>query len=101
MLDIARGDPALSRHLRNSLKLLSERSDSPQFRRLIDDVLAGRQGLREIAGSPVFAQALNPQVERFAERYEALSDEERAALAAEGAAQFAAERERIERERHE
>lgn len=101
MLDVAGGDPALSRHLRNSLALLRERSDDPEFRRLADDVLAGRRGLRDVATSPVFAEALNPQVERFAERYEQLSEEERAALAEQGEEQFAAERVRIERERRE
>src|SRR5688500_14255711 len=101
MLDVAAGDPALSRHLRNSLTLLRDRSDDPEFRRLADEVLTGRRGLRDVATSPVFAQALNPQVERFAQRYEELSDEERAALAAQGAEQLAAERERIERERRE
>lgn len=101
MLDVAGGDPALSRHLRNSLTLLRDRSDDPEFRRLADDVLAGRRGLREVATSPVFAQALNPQVERFAQRYEQLSDAERAALAAQGEEQLAAERAVIEQERRE
>lgn len=101
MLDVAGGDPALSRHLRNSLTLLRDRSDDPEFRRLADDVLAGRRGLRDVATSPVFAQALNPQVERFARWYEQLSEAERAALAAQGEEQFAAERAVIERERRE
>ncbi|MBF9130743.1 hypothetical protein I0C86_17515 [Plantactinospora sp. S1510] len=101
MLDVARGDPALSQHLRNSLKLLRERSDDPEFRRLADDIIAGRRGLRDAATSPVFNRALNPQVERFAQRWEELSDEEKAELAARGEADFAASRERIERERRE
>jgi hypothetical protein len=101
VLDVAQGDPALSHHLRNSLRLLRDRTDDEDFRRLADDVLDGRPGLRDIATSPAFSRVLDPQVERFAQRYEELSDAERAALATEGEAQFAAEREQIARERRE
>ncbi|HEY0700929.1 MAG TPA: hypothetical protein VGD43_24360 [Micromonospora sp.] len=101
MLDVAQGDPALSRHLRNSLQLLRDRSDDEDFRRLADDVLAGRRGLRDVATAPEFSRVLNPQVERFAERWEELSDAERAALAAQGEQQFAEQRVGIERERRE
>ena len=101
VLDVAQGDPALSRHLRNSLKLLRDRTEDRDFQRLADDVLAGRLSLREVATSPSFARVLNPEVERFAERYEALTDEERAELAAQGEQQLAEERERIAREKRD
>lgn len=101
MLDVAQGDPALSRHLRNSLELLRDRTDDQDFRRLADDVLAGRRGLRDVASAPAFARVLNPEVERFAQRYEELSDAEREALARQGEEQLATERERITRERRE
>lgn len=98
-IDVAGGDPALSRHLRNCLKVLRDRTDNPEFRELADDILAGRRSLREAATSPAFAQALNPQVEQFAQRYEQLSDDERERFAAEGERQFAEQREQIARER--
>lgn len=99
MLDVAGGDPALSRHLRNCLKVLRDRTDNPQFRELADDIMAGRRSLRQAFTSPAFAQALNPQVAQFAQRYEQLSTDERERLAAEGQRQFAEQQEQLARER--
>lgn len=101
LLDVAGGDPALSHRLRDSLKTLSERTEDPEFRRLVADVLAGRRGLREVASTPGFASVLNPRVEQFAQRWAETSEEERAELAAQGEREFAALRERLERERRE
>ncbi|MFY1688379.1 hypothetical protein [Plantactinospora sp. WMMB782] len=101
MLDVAGGDPALSRHLRDSLKVLGERTDDPEFRRLVADVLAGRRGLREAAGSPVFAAAVDARVDQFIERWAEIPEEERAELAAQGEREFAALRERLDRERRD
>ncbi|MBB5870770.1 hypothetical protein F4553_004149 [Allocatelliglobosispora scoriae] len=95
ILDVARGDRAISQHLRHSLSLLRERSDNEDFRRLADDILAGRAHLRDVFSSPAFAAGLNPFVERFAERYEQLSDAERAEMAASGRAELEAERARL------
>ncbi|MDG4790408.1 hypothetical protein O7626_31575 [Micromonospora sp. WMMD1102] len=101
MLDVAGGDPALSRHLRESLKVLSERTDDPEFRRLVADVLAGRRGLREAAGTPVFASAVDARVDQFIERWAEIPEEERAELAAQGEREFAALRERLAWERRD
>ncbi len=84
MLDVARGDPAVSRHLRDCLRLLRERSDDPSFQRLVDDVLRGRRGLREVCRSPEFAAVLDGRVAQFAPRLDELSDDERARLAERG-----------------
>ncbi len=51
-LDIAGGDVGLSRHLKDSLRLLAKRSDEPAFSRLIDDVLSGKRSLREAYTDP-------------------------------------------------
>jgi hypothetical protein len=99
LLDVAGGDPALSRHLRGSLRLLRDKSDDPEFRRLADDILEGRRGLREASRSPVFARVLDPRVDEFARRYDQLSEDERAGLAAEGQRQFAELRDQIAREK--
>jgi len=98
LLDVAGGDPALSHRLRNSLKILSERTGDPEFRRLVTDVLAGRRGLREVAASPAFTSALNPRVEQFAKRWVETSEEERAEMAEQGEREAAALRERLESE---
>lgn len=95
IMDVARGDRALSEHLANSLKLLRDRSDNPEFRRLADEIVAGRASLREAAMSAAFTGELNPQVERFAERYEQLTDAEREELARQGEQQFAERNEQL------
>jgi hypothetical protein len=84
MLDIARGDQRLSRHLRSSLELLRDRSDDDDFRRQLDDVLAGRQSLREAAFTGTFERGLTPHFEAGLRHWEQLSEAEREALAREG-----------------
>ena len=84
LLDVARGDAAHSHVLRESLKILRDRSPDPAFGKLVDDVLAGRQGLREAVASPLFNQALTPGVQEAASHYKELSEKERERLAAEG-----------------
>ncbi|GAA3759664.1 hypothetical protein GCM10022225_51440 [Plantactinospora mayteni] len=101
LLDVAGGDPALSRHLRDSLKTLGERTDDPEFRRLVADVLEGRRGLREVATTPAFASAINPRLEQFAQRWAEIPEEERAELADQGEREFTALRQRLERERRD
>ena len=98
MLDVAHGDPALARHLRQSLQLLRQRADSDDFRRLVDDVLTGRTSLRDAYTTPAFAAGLNPGVEQFARRYEQLDPDERAHLAEQGQQALNAERERLRRD---
>lgn len=88
ILDIARGDTAISRHLRDSLKLLKNTNTDPEFGKLVDDVLAGRRSLRDVAFTPQFEPVLNTGVQQFAERYEQLSEEEREELAASGERQL-------------
>ncbi|MGW6935699.1 hypothetical protein ACWGE0_36970 [Lentzea sp. NPDC054927] len=88
LLDIARGDAARSQVLRESLKILRARSTDPAFGKLVDDVLAGRRGLREAVASPLFNQALTPGVQEAAQRYKDMPEEERARLAAEGERQL-------------
>lgn len=83
-LDVARGDRELSDHLREALRTLRERSDNKDFQRVVDDVLAGRSGLRDVYLTPAFAAGLDAGVRQFARRYEELSPEERAELAERG-----------------
>ncbi|MFC3891424.1 hypothetical protein ACFOWZ_08045 [Lentzea rhizosphaerae] len=84
LLDVARGDAARSHVLRESLKILRDRSGDPAFGKLVDDVLTGRRGLREAVASPLFNQALTPGVQEAAQRYKGMSEEERERLAADG-----------------
>ena len=84
LLDLAHGDAALSRQLRDSLRLLRERSGDPGFRRLVDDVLAGRVSLRDVHHTAAFAAGIDDGVRQFARGWERLSNDERAELAEEG-----------------
>src|SRR6266536_580768 len=94
-LDIAHGDPALTRHLRRSLEILRDRSDNDDFRRLADDVLTGRASLRDVYTTPAFAAGINHGVQQFARRFEELTPEERAELTEQGRQALQAERERL------
>lgn len=88
MLDIARGDRALSRHLRRSLEALRERTDDRDFRRQIDDILAGRVSLRNAAFTGTFERGLTPHFKLGMQRWQEVSEEERERLAEEGRAAF-------------
>ncbi|NIJ12742.1 hypothetical protein FHU38_003086 [Saccharomonospora amisosensis] len=87
-LDIARGDVALSKHLKNSLNLLRSKVEDTEFRSLVDDITSGRRSLRDTFNSPAFSRALDPLVAQAAERYRNLSEEEHAELARTGEEQF-------------
>ena len=84
LLDVARGDAARSARLRQSLTALRDHTDDPRFRTLLDDVLAGKKGLRAAALSEAFGQGIAANLSQGIARYQALSEEERAAAADEG-----------------
>ncbi|MEU4420732.1 hypothetical protein AB0F81_08905 [Actinoplanes sp. NPDC024001] len=83
-LDVAHGDAALTDHLRQSLRILQDRSDDEDFKRLVDDVLSGRTSLRDVHDSQAFSAVLDKGVREFRQRWDSLTDEERADLAEQG-----------------
>jgi len=88
MLDVARGDKAVSEHLRESLKNLRDDSDDKDFRRLIDDVLSGEMSLREAAMTDLFDRGIAKPLEQTMRQLDQLSESERERLADEGEAEF-------------
>ncbi len=76
--------PAAQAHLRRSLEVLRDEAQDPVVRRRIDDVLAGRGSLRELARDGGFGAFMEPLVRRGLQRIDEMSPEERAA-AEEGA----------------
>lgn len=96
-LDIAHGDIALSKHLRNSLNLLRDKTDDPEFKNLVYDITAGRKSVRDIAASPTFSRVLDPLVGQAVEQYRSMSEQEREELAEAGKQQFEAMRQNAER----
>jgi hypothetical protein len=96
VLDVARGNKALSRHLNESLRVLRDRSNNDDFRRIVDDVLEGRASLRAVSNTSAFAAGIESGIRKFAERWDELSEDERDKLAEEGRRAFDAENQRIE-----
>jgi hypothetical protein len=84
LLDIARGNAAVSRYLHQSLRALRDNNEDPHLRLIIEDVLAGRTSLRAAFTNPQFTAGLEPGIERFSQVYEGLDPQERARFAAEG-----------------
>ena len=88
LLDVAHGDPARSKILRDSLRILREKSDVPAFKALVDEILAGRKGLRETAREPLFGKGVAAGVDAGAAWWAGLSPEEREELAEQGRQQI-------------
>lgn len=90
--DVTGGDPGLARHLADSLRALQRHSPDQEFTKLIDDVLSGRAQLRDVVRTVAFGRVLDPLVGQFAEKYNELDGDSRAALAAEGELQLSSSR---------
>lgn len=90
MMDVARGDVGLSRHLKNSLRVIRGKTDDEEFKKLADDVIAGKQSLREASQSDSFSRVLDSQVEKASTEMASMSNEEREELARTGDQQLAA-----------
>ncbi|MBM4487159.1 hypothetical protein MWT96_04125 [Prescottella equi] len=90
--DVTGGDPGLARHLADSLRTLQRHSPDQEFTKLIDDVLSGRAQLRDVVRTVAFGRVLDPLVGKFAEKYNELDGDSRAALAAEGELQLSSSR---------
>lgn len=87
-MDVARGDRAVSRHLRESLKVLRDKSEDQDFRRQIDDILAGRVSLREAAFTGTFERGIAAPFEAGMRWFEELPEEEVQEMAAQGETAF-------------
>ena len=96
-LDIAHGDQARSHNLRASLKVLRDRVDNPDFRRLVDDVLTGKASLRDVAKTDAFGAAIAPLAQQSVDRLNEMSDDEKEEHAKEGERHFDELRSKIAR----
>ncbi|QKE83657.1 hypothetical protein [Arthrobacter sp. NEB 688] len=77
---------ALQTHLRRSLEVLRDRAEDAGVRRRIEDVLAGRATLRDLAGDDRFSAFAAPLVEQGLRRMDELGPEERRLVAEDAAA---------------
>lgn len=77
---------AVQAHLRRSLELLRDQAEDPAVRRRMDEVLAGRASLRDLARDEAFSRMMTPLVERGMSRLDDLTPEDRARAEADAAA---------------
>ncbi|VTR76650.1 hypothetical protein [Cellulomonas hominis] len=85
LLGLTAHDPAWDRHLRAQVSILRDRARGTELAALLDDVLAGRRTLREVARTPAFDEAVRPAVQRMATEWDSLSEAERDELARQAA----------------
>lgn len=92
LLGIAAHDPGLDRRLRRDLATLRERSSGTELATLLDDVLAGRRTLPEVARTEAFTAAVMPKVQTMMTQWSQLSQDEKDALVEAGRRELDAER---------
>lgn len=81
------GNFARAKHVAASLRRLQE-SDDPDLRRLADDILDGKRGLRSVVQDPAFNKTLDTEMPRLFRRLDDLDPEEREAMIAKGRAMY-------------
>ncbi|MGG5260756.1 hypothetical protein [Phycicoccus avicenniae] len=77
VLPTLRNEPRLEAHVRESLRILRDSTDDPALRRRLEDVIAGRGSLRELARTPEFTAMADARIDRAVAEYEAIPAEER------------------------
>ncbi|MDO3647611.1 hypothetical protein [Nocardia mangyaensis] len=88
ILDVARGDVAVSRQVSDALRAISRGSTDPALRNQIGEILAGRASVRELARCESFNRILDGVVPVAMTKYAELSDEERARQVEQGRAEL-------------
>ncbi|EAQ00860.1 hypothetical protein JNB_11814 [Janibacter sp. HTCC2649] len=79
LLETLRFEPRMEAHLRESLVILRDDSDDRALRKRIDDVLAGRASLRDLARSADFTAVIDSKIDRAVEEFDAIPEAEREA----------------------
>lgn len=74
---IAHGDEEKAREFRANLAVFARRSNNPQLRRLVVDVLGGRREVREVFATPEWRMAVSKNIARVERGIAALTDEQR------------------------
>ncbi|WP_336085287.1 hypothetical protein [Nocardia sp. SSK8] len=98
ILDVARGDAAVSRQVGDALRTIARGTGDPALRRQISDILAGRSSARDLANGDAFNRLLDAAVPDALAKYHAMSDEERAREVEQGRAELERTRRELERE---
>ncbi|GHH31644.1 hypothetical protein [Streptomyces lanatus] len=91
-LEMTQQDAAQAKVLKQSLEHLASGLGGPALKEMAQEVLSGRMGLREAANVSAYAEEAVVQSAPLAEKWAAMSDSEREALAAEGERQLEEQR---------
>ncbi|MFI7344464.1 hypothetical protein ACIBUY_41765 [Streptomyces sp. NPDC050085] len=92
-------DPVQQRLLRKALEVFRRGDSGPVLKEMAQEVLAGRVGLRDATRVSAYAEEVIEQGQEFRNRWDAMPDREREALALSGERQVAAERALLKSER--
>src|SRR5665647_201890 len=92
LLPLAAHDPGLDRRLRRDLATLRDRAAGTDLAMLLDDVLAGRRSLREVARTKAFDDVVAPAAQKMSEQWSVLSQDEKDALVESGRRELEADR---------
>ncbi|MDA3647726.1 hypothetical protein LZ318_36845 [Saccharopolyspora indica] len=76
-IDVAGSDAVRNRRLTRTIQAARDRARDPELAQLLDDVLAGKRQLRDVARSEAFGRAVGPALDEAADAYRSLTDEQR------------------------
>jgi hypothetical protein len=88
MLDVARGDIAVSRQVSAALRVIASSTRDDALKRQIGEILAGRASVRDLAGAESFNRVLDGVLPAAMQKIAELSEEERDRLAEQGRAEL-------------
>ncbi|ASR56069.1 hypothetical protein [Cellulomonas sp. PSBB021] len=100
LLSVTAGDAGADRVLRRQVAALRDQAVGTPLGDMLDDVLAGRRTLRDVARTPEFDEVVAPAARVATEQWAALTPQERETLVAQGREQVARAREEVYRERY-
>ncbi|MBF6213036.1 hypothetical protein IU433_26975 [Nocardia puris] len=88
MLDVARGDAAVSRQVGEALRIIAHHSRDEDLKRQIREILAGNGSVRDLARTDPFNRILDGVLPTAMQELAELSEDERERLAEEGRAEL-------------
>ncbi|WP_323369655.1 hypothetical protein [Streptomyces alkaliterrae] len=98
-MEFTQNDPVAARRMRLTLEKLAEGGAGDTVKEMAQEVLTGRMGLREAVANPTYAEGLISSMQPFKEKWDELSDDQRAELAAEGERMIAEQERELREER--
>lgn len=88
ILDVAGGDPAVSRQLTDALRALAANTTDPALKEQIGAILDGKLAVRDFVRAEAFNQTLDRVMPAALEEYESMPEDQRQRLAEQGEAEL-------------